>query len=176
MCKSQYESPSSIVYRSGDESAAMYITICPVCMPLTLVLQITHCKTCYIHSCGVHNSSRCFAHMHYICMPTWLCCFVGALWIQLLCIMPAMCPTHWVHLGMQGWSSDHLHQSRTIAGKVCNGTASDLSWSLHNWFSLRCNPAWPLPVMKHSLGVWHSAVTKAGTDRQTWHTAVDVWF
>ncbi len=83
MCKSQYESPSSIVYKSGDESAAMYITICPVCMPLTLVLQITHCKTCYIHSCGVHNSSTCFAHMHYICMPTWLCCFVGALWIQL---------------------------------------------------------------------------------------------
>lgn len=48
MCKSQYESPSSIVYKSGDESAAMYITTCPVCMPLTLALQITHCKTCYI--------------------------------------------------------------------------------------------------------------------------------
>ena len=82
MCKSQYESPSSIVYKIGNESAAMYITICPVCMPMTLVLRVTHCKTCYIHSCGLHNSLRCFAHMHYICMPrqpTWLSCFVGAL-------------------------------------------------------------------------------------------------
>ncbi len=61
MCLPQYESPSGIVYKVADESAAMCITMYPVvCMPMMLVLQITHCTTSYIHTCGVHNLFKVF--------------------------------------------------------------------------------------------------------------------